>query len=111
MTVPLNKGTTVVLDATGAGTVALGPVHGPPKWHVTKVTVRTSRPGRPPIPTFDLYLGAQTTDGYQESTYDGSYDVSDVDMTVFKGQQIIGVWTGGQAGDVATMSLYGEQVS
>jgi len=108
---PLNKGITVQLDANGNGTVSLGPTVGPPRWLVTKVSVRTSRPGVPPIPRFQLYLNSQDQDGEQDSSYDGSFDDSDVNVTVFKGGSLIGVWTGGQAGDVATMSLYGQQVS
>jgi hypothetical protein len=107
--IPLNQGTTVTLNASGGGTATLGPVNGPPIWHVTKVSVKTSRPGLAPVPTFDLYLGSQDQHGYQESSYDGSYDSTDVDLILFKGQQIIGVWTGGQSGDVATLSLYGER--
>lgn len=108
---PLNKGVTVQLDASGNGTVTLGPTVGPPLWQVTKVSVRTSRPGVPPIPQFQLYLNSQDPDGIQDSTYDGSFDDTDVNITVFKGGQLIGVWTGGKSGDVATMSLYGQRVS
>jgi hypothetical protein len=108
MSIPLNKGTTVVLGATGAGTVSLGPTVGPPHWRVTRVAVRTSRPGLKPVPAFTLYVDSADANGLVDSTYDGSSDASDVDLRLIKGQQLIGQWTGGQAGDVATMSVYGE---
>jgi hypothetical protein len=109
--IPLNKGTTITLDATGSGTVTLGPTVGPPRWHVTRVAIRTSRPGLRPVPTFTLYVDSADANGYHDSTYDGSRDGSDVDLRLLKGQQLIGVWAGGQAGDVATMSVYGEATS
>lgn len=108
MSVPLNKGATVALDGTGAGQVSLGPTVGPPHWHVTRVAIRTSRPGQKPVPTFTLYLDSTDANGLIDMTYDGSSDATDVDLRLLKGQQIIGTWSGGQAGDVATMSLYGE---
>lgn len=109
--IPLNKGKTVALDATGAGTIQLGPDQGPPQWEVTKVVLRTSRPGVPPIPTATLYLNTQDEHGLQDVTYDGSFDSTDVALTVFRGAHLIVVWAGGQAGDVATMSVTGWQVT
>lgn len=111
MSIPLNLGATVQLDATGSGTITMGPKVGPPQWRVTKVAIKTSRPGTPPVPTFTLYLNSADLHGYQDSTYDGSFDATEVDFTVFKGGSVIGVWAGGQSGDVATMSLYGEQIT
>jgi hypothetical protein len=111
VSVPLNKGASVVLDASGAGRVQLGPDVGPPRWQVTRAAVRTSRPGQRPVPTFTLYLGTEDANGLIDQTYDGSSDTTDLSVTVFKGAHLIGVWAGGQAGDVATLSVYGEQVS
>lgn len=108
MTIPLNKGASAQLDATGAGRVTLGPTNGPPTWRVTRVAVRTSRPGLRPVPAFALYLDSEDANGLIDQTYDGSADTTDLDVRVFKGSRLIGVWTGGQAGDTATMSVYGE---
>jgi hypothetical protein len=111
VSVPLNLGASVQLNASGAGTVSLGPKNGPPRWRVTRVAIKTSRPGQPPVPTFTLYLNSQDDNGFIDNSYDGSFDNSDVDLTVFKGGALIGVWAGGQSGDTATMSLYGEMIS
>jgi len=110
MTVPLSRAGTVTLDGSGTGRVRLGPSVGPPTWQVTRVAVRTSRPGTPPVPRFTLYLDTEDGTGLIDQTYDGSADTTDLSVRVFKGGQLIGVWTGGQAGDVATMSVYGEQI-
>ncbi|MEU9048370.1 hypothetical protein AB0D63_43280 [Kitasatospora sp. NPDC048343] len=107
MSIPLKKGATVVLGPTGAGQVTLGPTVGPPRWNVTSVAVRTGRPGQRPVPRFTLYVDSADANGLVDLTYDGSSDATVVQIQLLKGQQLIGVWTGGQAGDVATMSVYG----
>lgn len=110
MSVPLNTGGSVTLDALGNGTVILTPNSGPPTWNVTKVTVFTSRPGLAPVPRFTLYLGDTVPNDVLGITYDGSFDESDLSVSVTRGQNLIGVWSGGQSGDLATMSIYGEKV-
>lgn len=109
--VPLNKGKTATVPASGTVAIQLGPGVGPTQWNVTRVVVKTSRPGTPPIPTCTLYLNTQDEHGLQDVTYDGSFDASDVDLTVYKGASVIAVWAGAQAGDVATLSVYGTQES
>lgn len=104
---PLNLGTETVLDASGNGTARLGPRQGPPVWHVQTISVRTSQPGAGSIPYCALYRGTEDSNGYIDLTYDGSADSSDVNFDVMQGTEIIAVWTGGNPGDVATLSVYG----
>lgn len=99
--------TLATVSGTVTGTVELGPDDGAPFWNVTKMMVYTSRPGRAPIPACTVYLDEQTDRGQQGSTYDGSRDESDCDIDMSRGQHLYVVWTGGQAGDVATLSLTG----
>lgn len=103
----LNTSARTTLDAAGAGRVELGPDSGPPYWNVTKVVVTTDRPGQAPVPECSVYLDAEDANGLQDSTYDGSRDATDVDIDVQRGQHLIAVWSGGQAGDVATLSVTG----
>jgi hypothetical protein len=103
----LNQGRSTVLDASGTGRLQLGPDQGSPYWRVTAVTVKTSRPGKSPVPAFDFYLDQEDANGQQGTTYDGSRNESDVDIELVRGQHLIAVWTGGQAGDVATFSVSG----
>jgi hypothetical protein len=97
--------------ATVAGVVTasveLGPDDGVPFWNVTKMMLRTSRPGAAPVPACTVYLNETSPRGDQGSTYDGSRDESDCDIDVRRGEHLIAVWTGGQVGDVATLSLTG----
>ena len=89
------------------GTIELGPDDGPPYWNVTKMMVSTDRPGQAPIPSCSVYLDETSSRGLQGSTYDGSRDETDCDIDLQRGQHLIAVWTGGQAGDTATLSLNG----
>lgn len=106
----LNVGKTVALDASGNGTITLQPNSGPPIWHVKKVIIKTSRRGQAPIPAFELYLSSQSPNNLQGNSYDGSWDESDFDLRIARGLSLIAVWTGGLAGDIATISLTGERL-
>lgn len=105
----LNTSARVVLGADGSGRVELGPADraGPAYWTVTRVVVGTDRPGLAPVPALSLYLDTEDPSGLQDSTYDGSKDASDVDIDLSRGQHLIAVWTGGQAGDTAHLSVTG----
>lgn len=105
--VQLSVPASVTLDASGAGEVTVGPDAGPPVWHITKVVVSTSRPGQAPVPRFQLLDEQGRVRG---QTYDGSYDESDFDLILTRGQHLTGQWTGGNSGDQATMWLYGERL-
>ncbi|MER7953069.1 hypothetical protein ABTY59_37390 [Streptomyces sp. NPDC096079] len=100
---------TVVLDASGNGTLRIGPDRGAPYWRVTKVLVRTSREGQAPVPRFAYYQDYQSDATRKGQTYDGSHDESDENFLLTRGQELIAVWTGGQAGDRATFTVTGTQ--
>lgn len=105
----LNTAAQVTFGASGGGRVELGPADRPgsPYWSVKKVVVGTNRPGLAPVPTMSLYLDAEDVSGLQDTTYDGSRDASEVDIDMQRGQRLIAVWTGGQAGDRAFLSVSG----
>lgn len=105
--IPFDLGVDVVLDAAGNGTARLGPTYGPALWHVQRVSVRTSSPGKGSIPLCALYRGTEDSNGYLDTTYDGSADATDVGFDLAQGTQIIAVWTGGNPGDVATLAIHG----
>lgn len=110
--IPLNRGKSATVPASGTVRVALGPEHGPPQWEVTRAVVKTSTPGTPPIPRCTLYLDTEDDAGLQDVTYDGSFDATDdLNLTVFKGSTVIAVWTGATPGVVCTLSVTGWQVT
>ena len=108
---PLVIGGSVTLDATGGGRVSLGPDQGPPNWEVTSLVTQTNRPGLAPIPRVQLYLDAVDPTNSLGLRYDGSYGQATGSQDLTRGQHIIAVWSGGQAGDVATLTLNGERWS
>jgi hypothetical protein len=103
----LNTSARTTLDGTGSGRLELGPDSGPPYWNVTRLVVMTDRPGQAPVPQCSVFLDFEDANGLLDSTYDGSRDSTDVDVDLTRGQHLIAVWEGGQAGDVATLSVTG----
>lgn len=108
---PLVSGAAVTLGATGGGQVSLGPDQGPPNWHVTSIIVQTNRPATAPIPRIQLYLDQVNPQNSLGLSYDGSFGQAAGDQDLIRGQHIIAVWTGGQAGDLATLTVNGEMWS
>jgi hypothetical protein len=104
-----NASASVTLNASGTGTVRLGPGSGPAYWGVTGMIVQTSRPALAPIPRFQVYLNEASAAFSQGVTYDGSFGSAktDAEIVLTRGQQLVCVWTGGLAGDIATVVLSG----
>jgi hypothetical protein len=107
----LNVSGSATLDVNGNGQVALGPQSGPgpANWRVDGVILQTTRPGAAPIPRAQVFLDQQTPSNSQGLTYDGSFNQGATNLTIGRGSQIIAVWTGGLAGDVASLTLTGEK--
>lgn len=110
----LNTGkSTVLATVSGSvtGTVELGPdgSKGPANWHVDGVILQTSRPGTAPIPRAVVYLTDAVSDNTQGLSYDGSFAQGACDITLTRGQKLVCIWTGGQAGDTASMTVTGER--
>lgn len=110
-TVQLRASASVTLDGTGAGTVQLGPGSspGPAYWRVTGLVVQTTRPASAPIPRFQAYRNEATADNSIGLNYDGSFAQAIGDEVFTRGEILIGRWTGGQLGDVATLTISGEK--
>jgi hypothetical protein len=105
----LNEAASVTLNASGTGTVTLGPnsSQGPATWHITGVILQTSRPGVAPIPRAQVWLDQQIPASSQGLSYDGSFAQGATNLTIVRGQNLICTWTSGQSGDVASMTVTG----
>jgi hypothetical protein len=106
----LNASASVTLDASGNGQCQLGPQDsaGPSYWQVDTAIVQTTRPGVAPIPTIQLYVDTVTPANSQGLDYDGSFNTAvGTNVVVRRGSHLIAVWTGGAAGDVATLTVTG----
>jgi hypothetical protein len=101
--------TLATVNGVVTGSVSLGPQAsaGPANWQVDGVILQTSRPGVAPIPRCQVYLDTVQPGSSQGLTYDGSFDQGRTDIRVARGSQLIAVWTGGTAGDVASMTVTG----
>jgi hypothetical protein len=111
----LNDSVTVTADASGAATAQIGPSNakGAPMWHVTRVALRNetlARRGQTPIPKADVYTDEPSPNTWIDGTYDGSFDGTDCDLTITRGQVVTAVWAGAQAGDRLTLSVSGEVI-
>lgn len=107
MAEPFSLGVDITLDGSGAGTARLGPTFGPPLWHVTAISVRTSQPGIGNIPQCSVYRNTIDTNGFIDGTYDGSMNSTDVNFDLAQGGQVIAVWSGGNAGNIASLVVHG----
>jgi hypothetical protein len=105
----LVSGGSVVLDATGSGQVQLGPDSGPANWSVSSVVRQTNRPGQSPVPRVQLYLDTVDPQNSLGVSYDGSFGTFVGEQTLSRGQHLLVVWTGGQAGDRAAATVNGEK--
>lgn len=107
-TVPLNETTSVTLDGSGAGTAQVGPRGMGTTWLPEVVSVKTSTATK--VPTCRVYAGAAATDGnFVDGTYSGSQNATDnvKGQKVYPGFYVWAVWSGGDAGATATLSVTG----
>lgn len=100
----------VTLNASGTGTVTLGPgISGNPSynWLVTGLVAQTNRPGLAPIPRFQVFKNQALAAYSLGLTYDGSFTSAGADEPIARGESLVFVWSGGLAGDIATVTLSG----
>lgn len=108
----LNAANSVTLNAAGAGTVELGPSNtgGPPYWVIDTVLLTTNRPGLGPVPRAMVYLDVVAPSNLQGITYDASFGTAAANsLAVGRGQKLIAVFSGGQLGDIASLTVVGKR--
>jgi hypothetical protein len=108
-TANLTQGVSGLLDGTGALQLSIGPDAGPANWRVTSVIVQTDRPYQAPIPRVQVYLDIVDPANSIGLGPDGSFGQFVGEQTLSRGQRLIVVWSGGQAGDRATATVNGEK--
>jgi hypothetical protein len=109
-TVPLAETTSIVLDGSGNGTAHLGPRGMGTVWLPQVVSIKTSTAVK--SPTCKVYAGASATDdNFVDGTYTGAQNATDNigGQRIYPGFQIWAVWTGGDAGATATLSVSGSK--
>lgn len=108
--VSLYISSSVVLNASGNGTVSLGPLTAREVWHPANVHVQANQnPVKEAV--CNIYVGdTPTQNNWRDATFSGSSgDSTDaVSADVVKcGWKIWAVWTGGDAGQTATLVITG----
>lgn len=108
---PLRDFRSVVLDASGNGTVTFGPQRPNTQWIVTHLSTSVST--HVLEPTLKVYRGTVNPGSFVSGTFAGSNDTdSDVnDPPLFPGEYYTAQWTGGDVGARATISFSGEEVT
>lgn len=103
---PLDQGS-VVLDASGAGRVAVSPPPGR-RWRVERVTIAVA--GTTTLqPRAYLYRGAEIPANQLDATYQGRRNTTEASIVLDAGEPLVLVWTGGTPGEQASMMVDGTE--
>jgi hypothetical protein len=106
---PLNTSGSVTLDPSGAGTVELGP-QAAETWQLSSAGITVPAASLSQPPTCQVYIGSSPTPGnFVDGTYTGQLNNTGkvAGAVIFPGQAIFAVFSGGTAGTIATLSIYG----
>lgn len=107
-TTQLSVSASVVLDDTGAGSVAVGPTSQGEQWTVASVGVHCSTNVNESM--CRVYAGNGDSSAYfvDATTWGSTGDSTDsVAFPIMPGMSITAVWSGGDAGATAYVSVYG----
>jgi hypothetical protein len=107
--VPLQVSGSVTLDGSGNGTVQLGPQIAGVSWQPTAAGVLVAPASTSVVSLFKLYLGQAQPQNFIGGSYSGDSNSAGLAVTLYPGQVITGVWTGGNPGATATLTLSGTQ--
>jgi hypothetical protein len=114
-TVPLTEYASVTLNASGNGTIALGPTRHANVWHPASTAISTTGSLTTNFiagATCSVYCGALVNPvSFVDSTYDVTGAASSVidGQVVYVGQRVFAVWQGATPLCVATLIVYGTQ--
>jgi hypothetical protein len=113
--VTFRESAVIRLNASGAGTTRVGPLTAREVWYPSNVSVKTTFPGTQTAPTLeskcDIFVGNIASPEFfrdtstQGSTGDASGACS-ADI-IRSGQYVWAVWSGGDAGVQATLTVTG----
>ena len=107
LSVPLDTFASVTLNSSGAGQASIGPTYPGRVWTVSLLAVATSTNKQ--IPQCYVYLGSVSPTTFLGGTANGARDQMDPGVVLQQSQRLIAVWANGDAGAIATMSLYGTE--
>lgn len=104
----LDESGQVTLDGSGNGALRIGPLYTAQTWMPTQINVQTSTNVKEPV--FKYYRNSVGATSFLGGTYTGSNDQSDISGQILHpGEAFVCVWTGGDAGAIASVNLNGEK--
>jgi len=110
-TVPLNESASVVLDGSGNGTARVGPTGHGITWHPAVASVRVNTNDNEA--QVAIYVGSTATaENFADASYVGSSGNSSDSVAAAEvrlGSYVWAVWTGGDPGSQATLTVTGSQ--
>lgn len=104
---PLDESARAVFNAAGKAVATFGPVRPGETWDIDLINIETTSA----IQTqFKLYRQREAAAALlDQSIFNGNSDVSDSTISVQNQAQLVGVWTGGTVGAVATITVSGKR--
>lgn len=111
MNIPLAEYAQVTLDANGNGAVQIGPEKQRESWMIQSMSVSVS--SNTNEPTFKVYRGSSSAiTSLISGTYAGSFDTDTTfNYMLEENGKLTCVWTGGDAGALATVVVHGTVLS
>lgn len=109
-TVPLSEFATIQLDGSGNGTARVGPMAHGVAWKPTVAGIKMSGDSPSGLAMCTVYAGSSPTD---DNFVDATYDVNNASTDAVSGQElrlgqyVYAVWSGGNAGATATLTVNG----
>lgn len=101
-------------DSNGRAVVTIGPPRFTTQWRITNLAVSVAFASTPQtaFPTAKVYLDTESPGKLLETTYDASQDSTNMDLTLFSqpGDKVVVVFESGTAGDIAHVSIYGQEI-
>lgn len=94
---------TVKLDANGRGVIQVGPGFNDEIWHVTSAGVACTGTNQSTAVGYLNTIGGTQIGG----SFTGNFDNGPAQVDLLANQSVVFVWTGGDPGATATLSLYG----
>jgi hypothetical protein len=94
---------------TGYGTVTLGPSLPGTIWTPQSCSIITSS-NNSGTTAFALYQNLISSATYIGGSASGNFDTASLDITLYPGQFLLGVWSNGDPGALAVLTIYGLQV-
>jgi hypothetical protein len=102
---PVFTSASVVCDANGAGTVRIGPNTYGHTWEIHLVSITNTSVVNQS--QFFLYLGAASPSLQIGGSWSGNLDQNSDTITLRFGDQLVGVWSGADAGSTSMMLISG----